>query len=719
MSLRHLPASSPVAYFDSLEELDRYQFHSRSSVPLPLRYNPRTGHEGTELLVCHDYKGGYKETPHKLDYTFSWFHFCKTFVYFSHHRVTIPPAGWITAAHRQGTQILGTLIFEHADAEPDCLRLLVGKLPTSPSSAPKTQTLPISPHYARKLAELAKERGFDGYLLNFECPLRGGVEQTRALATWITLLRKELRRQVGDWAQVVWYDSVVFNGQLAWQDRLNAFNLPFFLASGSIFTNYTWRNTYPALTSNYFPTLNTKDKKLEDIYVGVDIWGRGSHGNGGFGAYKALHHITNPTFTTSLTSTDHKNGGLSVAIFGQAWTYESIQDSSNFTWEGWFEYDRLLWTGLQHHENTSLVVLPEMIWKRGESDCSDQHAEWRAFKDYVDVQPPPKVDDLKLHTTFSPGVGKAWFVQGQSVYSKEWTEIGHQTSLGNLVWPSPNATWESGCGSITPKVELGDAWNGGSSLRLLIAGQHGNEEESVFRSLRIPIQSCVISGTRWYEYVLVYKLPSPPDDVEIDVSLSISSDSKAEVEVKTGEGNEDALGNGWARLCVQFHLDGNGGEFEAKLGLNISILSVSETPSLAEVALLVGQMNVYPLPGTRPTPMILWADYDASTKEVIFEVATSVPPLPLLHRLPNASEEIEPAWPTLLEDAIPELLYANIYLQLHENKEEKVWVGTTSYGERSFSLSVDGSNGKKQIWVQGVTDTGAVLDWERCAHGSL
>lgn len=29
---------------------------------------------------------------------------------FSHHRVTIPPSGWTTAAHRQGVKMLGTLL---------------------------------------------------------------------------------------------------------------------------------------------------------------------------------------------------------------------------------------------------------------------------------------------------------------------------------------------------------------------------------------------------------------------------------------------------------------------------------------------------------------------------------------------------------------------------------------------------------------------------------
>ena len=65
-------------------------------------------------------------------------------------------------------------------------------------------SLPLSPHYARVLAELAQQRGFDGYLLNFECPLRGGIEQTRALAAWISILRVELKAKVGPHAQAVW-----------------------------------------------------------------------------------------------------------------------------------------------------------------------------------------------------------------------------------------------------------------------------------------------------------------------------------------------------------------------------------------------------------------------------------------------------------------------------------------------------------------------------------
>ena len=118
-------------------------------------------------------------------------------------------------------------IFE-GEGEQDCLQLLVGKLPKSRSgqAIPVSTTLPVSPHYARLLAELAAQRGFDGYLLNFECPLRGGIEQTRALAAWITILQAELESRMGSHARAIWYvlfwinitltSNRVYIGTIAW-----------------------------------------------------------------------------------------------------------------------------------------------------------------------------------------------------------------------------------------------------------------------------------------------------------------------------------------------------------------------------------------------------------------------------------------------------------------------------------------------------------------------
>lgn len=116
----------------------------------------------------------------------------------------------LSSPNRLGAISPPVRIFEHQESAADCLRLLFGKLPASKtgSAAPSSENrnIPISPHYARLLADLARERGFDGYLLNFEWHLQadGGVGHARALAAWIALLQAELKSKVGAHAEVIW-----------------------------------------------------------------------------------------------------------------------------------------------------------------------------------------------------------------------------------------------------------------------------------------------------------------------------------------------------------------------------------------------------------------------------------------------------------------------------------------------------------------------------------
>ncbi|KAF9061330.1 glycosyl hydrolase family 85-domain-containing protein [Rhodocollybia butyracea] len=618
-----------------------------------------------------------------------------------------PPPGWINASHRQGVKMLGTIIFE-GDGQQDCLRLLVGKLPqsrTAPVSQPSTPTtLPISPHYARLFADLAKQRGFDGYLLNFECPLVGGIEQTRALAGWITLLREELKKKVGDFAEVVWYDSVVFTGQLAWQDRLNSLNLPFFLSSSSLFTNYTWRNNYPSLTAQYFLSLDAsltgnaeshphiEVKKLHDIYVGVDVWGRGSHGNGGFGSFKAISHVA----PSSL--------GLSVALFGQAWTWESEEDKPGFSWNSWWNYERKLWTG-KSDDAEEIVVPPMPPLKQGELPCT--HDIFTPLVSYFQSAPPPDPLLLPLHTTFSPGVGTRWFVKGVEMYHRleGWTDVDKQTSLGDLVWPKPLVFWEGEAMNpkglelpkTTSQICMDDAWNGGSSLRLVLKAAGTEAKNAAFRCVWMPVQSVAATAGRSYEATLVYKQDiQASGDMDLDVALSIKAKASSESQnahkfQTTPLSTQDSanLGHGWMALKIRYTVPATVEPAQqlASVGLVITIIPKNPKQPFA-TSLLLGQLNIY------------------SSQPPIFQ-----------HIRPIA------AWPAQPSTDVwfPKLMYANIYALEYradgtpDKAENAVWIGTSGYGYegmRNTTLRV--GSGKMRFYIQGVTDKGDVLDWERC-----
>ncbi|KAF7331027.1 Glycoside hydrolase family 85 protein [Mycena venus] len=692
-------------FFKSLEELDQWASTPKKALDTVLKYHPRpsSSYPSGKLLVCHDYKGGYTESPFSLGYTFNFWSAADIFIYFSHHRVAVPPPGWITAAHRQGVKMLGTLIFE-GNGEDDCLRLLVGRLPkskTGPARQPTDfRSLPLSPHYARLLAELAHQRGFDGYLLNFECPLRGGIEQTRAVAAWITLLVDELKSRIGPHAEAVWYDSVVVTGQLAWQDRLNSFNLPFFLSSTSFFTNYTWA-----------PSYTTKTVELGNIYTWVST---------SLGAARMAAAASAPT----RRSTTSPPAGLSTAFFAPGWTWENTQDAPGFTWESWFADERRLWAGPRAGEHVTVPHAPPN--RPGEPPCT--HGPFAPVASFFAHAPPPDPRAVPLHTTFCPGVGRAWWVDGVRVFQRPgrdgWTDVDKQTSVGDLVWPVPALAWEGGGDDArtdrlpvaTSEVTLNDAWNGGSSLRLGISAPGEDSEDAAFRCVWLPVQSVTITPGKSYEATAVYKVDQEDVNVDLDIALSVklmasrSAYSDA-FDVVPQSVSNTPLPGGWTKLCVQFETATPLPEATVKAALGLVVSIVAEDPSKAlKLSLLLGQLNAYPTPSStvpNHTPVLLWADFNTAGSPnapfdgtLTWEVAATFAPASSILTLTGA-EDPASAWPVApsAERWFPRFMYFNVYAQPHsagaavvQKPEDAVWIGTSGYDGRADAFTVRQTN---------------------------
>lgn len=84
-------------------------------------------------------------------YVFEFWQCVDTFIYFAHVLVTIPPVGWINAAHRNGANILGTFILEWEAGAKVCQELFKNR----ESAA----------HAAKQLARIAGWFGFEGWLV--------------------------------------------------------------------------------------------------------------------------------------------------------------------------------------------------------------------------------------------------------------------------------------------------------------------------------------------------------------------------------------------------------------------------------------------------------------------------------------------------------------------------------------------------------------------------
>ncbi|KAF9007924.1 glycosyl hydrolase family 85-domain-containing protein [Cyathus striatus] len=786
-------------FFATLAELDAWADVPSRKFEDILPYVARnetdatTGNKG-KLLICHDYKGGYIESPFALSYTFNFWSTCDTFVYFAHQRVTVPPPGWISAAHRQGVKMLGVLIFENSDAQADLLQLFFGPLPDSALSSLKGDkqsasppSLPFSSHYARVLAELAYQRGFDGYLMNFEWSLPGGISMARALAAWVSLLREELWKRVGPHAEVVWYDSVTALGYLSWQDRLNAYNLPYFLSSTAFFSNYTWSTDYPTQTVQYFNSLDPnileifndfnansppKSLQLNDVQVGVDVWGRGTFGGGGYGTYRALEYVGPQT------------QGLSAALFAPGWTWETKETNSDRTWEQWWDDEVSLWAGLR----PGFVLPPSLaVYKQRRREQPKVASDpYKPIAEFFSIKPPPDPSTLAFMTIFSPGIGRAWWVNGVKVWdgtagntwTAGWQDVERQTSVGDLVWPVPKLEWNNGSteGATLPNctvdLALDDAWNGGSSLLLSVSDPAGLSQASIIanaaRSVFVPIQSLSLTGGIPYVATAVYKLQNIKDGVTVGIGLkvvplSVTSTIDIKIDDAKNQNGASINSNGdWTGVGAQVTVSSSE-HTDVALGIVITITQTTAptTDGGSLFSLLLGQMNVFSFPSPNSSlswqSTLLWADFAALPNTAADEQKTAttlgdvngtltweveislLPEDPETHPISGPEDPIPVFGQVPADDSwVEKFAYWNIYAQLlppgsgpsstDVRPADAVWIGTSGVdyggdvGWRSGRFIVVGDNVVQQLpqvtgaqvlrfYVQGFSERGDVTPW--------
>ncbi|XP_014470080.1 PREDICTED: cytosolic endo-beta-N-acetylglucosaminidase isoform X2 [Dinoponera quadriceps] len=258
-----------------------------------------------KTLVCHDMKGGYLEdrffwgsTSHDSYLFYNWYAI-DTFVYFSHHFITVPPYGWICTAHKHGVKILGTIITEGDASVYAFFQNVVASYENA-----KT--------FADALVDLTKRYGFDGWLLNFETNFTSSELQlpesvyhaVDKVLYFVKYLTDTLHKEIEN-SEVIWYDSLVRSGALQWQDELNEQNKDFFLNCDGIYLNYHWKEEHLERSSTLAKELG---RDVRDVYVGLDVFGRGTPDVGEFNCSNSMDLIRKYNF--------------SVAIFAPGWTHE-------------------------------------------------------------------------------------------------------------------------------------------------------------------------------------------------------------------------------------------------------------------------------------------------------------------------------------------------------------------------------------------------------------
>lgn len=170
----------------------------KASVPLQQMHQPGSPPDQPRLLVCHDLHGNYHQdalaqgSSDANYYKLTQWSCIDSFVYFSHALVTIPPPGWINAAHRNGVPVLGTFITEWAAGSLLCELML--------------WTEQSAEAAAMQLANIALYYGFEGWLLNIENPVLRRL--IPSLVHFIRVLRKLMHEMVPG-SQVIWSVALI------------------------------------------------------------------------------------------------------------------------------------------------------------------------------------------------------------------------------------------------------------------------------------------------------------------------------------------------------------------------------------------------------------------------------------------------------------------------------------------------------------------------------
>ena len=321
-----------------------------------------------KMIVCHDMRNNYlfdkyfQGSNNSNDFSFYHWNLIDTFIYFSHHFITVPPESWTNAAHENGVRMLGTFITEWKEGAEICQAFLKDE-----STIDKC---------VQKLVELTLHYGFDGWLINIENP----VESTSSLVYFVKRLTDSLKAIDPELYQVIWYDSVIESGELKWQNELNKLNEPFFNVCDGIFVNYTWK------CENLENCIRNYSSRLSDIYIGVDVFGRGCMGDGGFNTHIAIEKI-------------HEYN-LSCALFAPGWLLEANNEQELI------KNSQLFWNLLEKYSvKRQLVSLP-------------------------------------ISTTFSHSRGEKFFLYGkQCSTTTNWCNLNVQSLLPAVFNPDRSIEW--------------------------------------------------------------------------------------------------------------------------------------------------------------------------------------------------------------------------------------------------------------------------------------
>ena len=318
--------------------------------------------------------------------------------------ILAPNPGVITAGHRNGVFVYGTIFFPPVvyGGQIDWVWDFVQK---------DGDTFPV----ADKLIEVAEYYGFDGWFINQETA--GGNTQ---LAQDMRDLMEYI--QINSDIRIMWYDAMIETGGIAWQNSLNINNDMFFeddgIISNEMFLNFWWSANGLRLSAEYAENLG---RSPYELYAGVDVQANGYYTNVNWdGVF--------PEGEAHMTS---------LGFYCPNWCY-----SNSPTHEVFYQRANRFWVGANRDPANTETTSP-----------------WKGMAHYVPATSP--VISIPFVTNINTGQGHFYAIEGDVCAEFDWSNRALQDVLPTWRWVT-----ESSGTPLYPELDWDDAFCGGTCLKI-------------------------------------------------------------------------------------------------------------------------------------------------------------------------------------------------------------------------------------------------------------
>jgi endo-beta-N-acetylglucosaminidase D len=383
------------------------------------------------------------------------------------YTVQIPAKPWVDTAHKNGVKVIGSIFLAVAQwgGNPDTVETFLEQ---------DEQGRFI---FAHRLIEIANYYRFDGWLMNQETNLaavkdqnnelvKGQSDPKRAAELGEKMLQfmKYLTSIAPQGMEIHWYDAMLRNGQVKWQNEINANNQDFLQdevpSADAMFVNYWWNKE---MVLNSHKRIKALKRSPFDVYFGADLW-PSRNAQRSFSRSQWLEWLFNPETGEALSS---------IALFAP---------NLNFNFDGEPHTPAFSQFRTNPDDYRRFYATEQRLFSGDDLNTARKDKQgWPGIDSYLPAK--STISTLPLVTYFNTGQGKSWFEKGQA-QSGPWTNISKQSILPTWQFAVIDEDVNS---SIQPYYNFEHAYKGGSALSIEGSSKSGQAIIPLFHT-KVQIQ---------------------------------------------------------------------------------------------------------------------------------------------------------------------------------------------------------------------------------------